>query len=56
MRLWQSGQMHGTVNPATLVYGGSNPSGRTKNRKGKTQGVLPFLLANPLLSIKLIPF
>lgn len=33
MRLWQSGQMHRTVNPTTLVYAGSNPAGRTVNIK-----------------------
>ena len=44
MRLWQSGQMHGTVNPATLVYGGSNPSGGgEKKKKKKKKKKLYFL-------------
>ena len=37
MRRWQSGQMHGTVNPATIVYGGSNPSRRTKINRFDTR-------------------
>ena len=30
---WQSGQMHLTVNQATSVFGGSNPSSPTINYK-----------------------
>lgn len=33
LRRWQSGQLHRTVNPTTLVYVGSNPTRRTKNKR-----------------------
>ena len=55
MRLWQSGQMHRTVNPTTLVYAGSNPAGRTAN-KNLTLRRVGFLLPElPSSSYKFIP-
>jgi hypothetical protein len=40
LRRWRSGQSHLTVNQATYVYGGSNPSRRTVNVK--TRACLGF--------------
>ncbi len=42
LRRWQSGQMHETVNLATYVYGGSNPSRRTNSYNNKALAAFLF--------------
>ena len=43
LRRWRSGQTHLTVNQATYVYGGSNPSLRTEKDEWRRKPLFVFV-------------